>query len=67
MLNEFQQDNRLSVINDLEEQKNTMFPQFFGRWEHGNGETHFGDVWRPPPNFREIQGDWISAITFHPV
>ena len=55
------------MINDLEEQKNTMFPQFFGRQERGNGETHFGDVWRPPPNFREIQGDWISAITFHPV
>lgn len=23
---------------------------------HGSRETHIGDVWRPPSNFREIRG-----------
>ena len=32
-----------------------MFPQVSGTQERGIGETHVGDVWRPPPNFREIQ------------
>ena len=36
----------------------TMFPQVSGTLERGSGKPHVGDVWRPPPNFREIQGGW---------
>ena len=31
-------------------------PQVCGRQERGSGESHVGEVWRPPSNFREIQG-----------
>ena len=33
-----------------------MFAQVFETWECRSGEMHIGDVWRPPPNFREIRG-----------
>ena len=34
--------------------KEAMFPQGSGTAGRGSGETHIRDMWRPPPNFREI-------------
>ena len=33
-----------------------MISQVFTTQESGSRETHVGDMWRPPPNFREIRG-----------
>ena len=42
MLNKVQQDNRISVINNIEEQKNTMFPKFLGGGSMGMGKCTLG-------------------------
>ena len=30
-------------------------------WERERKETHMGDMWRPPPNFRKIHRGWWTC------
>ena len=40
-----------------------MLPQGSETAGRGFGETHIRDMWRPPPNFREIQrGRWDTIV-----
>ena len=52
----------MEIYGDLYTANIAMFPYVSGTRECGKGETYVGDVWRPSPNFREIQGGGERSI-----